>query len=79
MVLSISRHERILNKQLCKSFFEENRMPVFLLRLERRRRRLNSNKESHSFQVSTYKLLKYYSSNMNMQNANHFSSTLASY
>ena len=79
MALSISRHEGILNKHLCKNFSEENRMPVFLLRFEYRRRRLNFNKESHWLQVSAYKLLEYYSSNMDMQNANHFSSTLASY
>ena len=51
MALSISRHEGILNKHLCKNFFEENRMPVFLLRFECRRRSLNSNKESHWLQV----------------------------
>ena len=46
MALSISRHKGILNKHLCKNFFEKNRMPVFLLRSEYRRRRLNSNNES---------------------------------
>ena len=79
VALPISRHEGILNKHLCKNFFEENWMPVFLLRFECRTRRLNSNKESHWLQVSTYKLLEYYSSNMNMQSANQFSSTLASF
>ena len=54
-------------------------MPVFLLRFECKRRRLNFNKESNWLQVSTYKLLEYYSGNMNMENANQLSSTLASY
>ena len=45
--LSISHHKGILNKHLGKNFFEENRKTVFLWRFEYRRRRLNSNKESH--------------------------------
>ena len=28
-----SRHEGILNKHLCKNFFEENRMPVFFVKI----------------------------------------------
>ena len=36
-------HKGILNKHLCKNFFEENRMHVFLWRFEYIRRRLNSN------------------------------------
>ena len=73
---SILRHEGVLNKRLCKNFFEKNRMPVFLWRFEYGRRRLNSNNESHWLQVSAYKLLGYYSSNMDMQN---ICSTLTSY
>ena len=38
-----SRHKGILSKDLGKNFFEENRM----WRFEYKRRRLNSNKESH--------------------------------
>ena len=43
-------------------------MPVFLWRFEYGRRRLNSNNESRWLQVSAYKLLENYSSNMDMQN-----------
>ena len=64
---SISRHEGILNKRSCKNFFEKNGMPVFLWRFQYGRRRLNSNNESHWLQVSAYKLLEFYSSNMDMQ------------
>ena len=42
-------------------------MPAFLWRFKCGRRRLNSNNESHWLQVSAYKLLEYYSSNMDMQ------------
>ena len=74
MALSISRQKGFLNKHLCKNFFEESRIPIFLWRFEYRKRRLNSNKESHwrISKVSAYKLLEYYSSNMDMQNANQF-------
>ena len=65
---SISHHKGILNKNLCKNFFETNQMPVFLWRFEYGRRRVNSNNESHWLQVSAYKLLEYYSSNMDIQN-----------
>ena len=54
-----SHHEGILNKHLRKNLFEENRMPVFLLRFEYRSRRLNSNKESHWLQVSGILLKQY--------------------
>ena len=63
-VSSISRHKGILNKHLCKNFFEKYRMPVFLWRFEYKRRRLNSNNETHWLQVSAYKLLEYYLSNI---------------
>ena len=39
-------------------------MPVFLWRFEYKRRRLNSNNETHWLQVSAYKLLEYYLSNI---------------
>ena len=68
MASSISHHKGILNKHLCKNLFEKNRMPAFLWRFEYERRILNSNNESHWLQVSAYKLLEYYSSNMDMQN-----------
>ena len=42
MALSISRH-----KAICKNVFEENRMAVFLWRIEHGTKRLNSYKESH--------------------------------
>ena len=76
MALSISRHKGILNKHLCKNFFEKNRMPVFLWRFEYGRRRLNSNSVSDWRQVCAYKLLEYYSSN---KVCKIFSSTLTSY
>ena len=63
-----SRHKGILCKHLRKNFFEKNLMSVFLWRFEYGRRRQNSNNESHCLQVSAYKLLEYYSSNMDMQN-----------
>ena len=53
---------------MCKNFFENNRMPVYLWRFEYGRRRINFNNESHWLQVSAYKLLEYYSSNIDMQN-----------
>ena len=65
---SISYHKGILNKHLCENFFEKNEMSVSLWRFEYGRRRLNSNNESQWLQVSEYKLLEYYSSNMDMQN-----------
>ena len=68
MASSILRHKGILNKHLWENFFTKNRMPVFLWRFKFGRRRLNSNNESHWLQVSAYKLLEYYSSNMDMQN-----------
>ena len=49
-------------------------MRVFLWRFEYGRRRQNSNNESHWLQVSAYKLLEYYSSNMDKQ----YGSTLTS-
>ena len=40
--LTILRRKRILNKHLCKNFFYENRIPVFLRIFEcRKRRRMN--------------------------------------
>ena len=68
MASLILRHKVILNKHLCKNFFEKSRMPIFLWRFEYGRRRLNSDYETHWLQVSVYKLLEYYSSNMEMQN-----------
>ena len=65
---SISRQKRILNKHFCKNFFEKNLMLVFLWRFEYGRRTLNSDNEHRWRQVSVYKLLEYYSSNIDIQN-----------
>ena len=65
---SISRQKRILNKHFCKNFFEKSLMLVFLWRFEYGRRTLNSDNEHRWRQVSVYKLLEYYSSNIDIQN-----------
>ena len=42
-----SRHKGILNRHLCKNFFEKSRMPVIFWIFKYGRKRLSSNKESH--------------------------------
>ena len=54
-------------------------MPVFLWRFEYRRRRRNSNKESHWLSVSAYKLLEYSQVICIWKMSTIFTSTLTSY